>query len=336
MLIDATLAAALDTIGDEAQRAEQAGYDGIWVAEVNTDPFLPLVEAASRTQRVTLGTSIAVAFARNPMSLANIGNDLHRHSAGRFILGLGSQIRPHIEKRFSMPWSRPADRMHELIRALHAIWDCWNDGTALDFRGEFYRHTLMTPFFVPPPNPFGRPPVYLAAVGPAMTRVAAQVADGLFVHPFTTRRYLDEVTIPQLDAALREAGRARDEFVTCLPPFIVTGRDEMELAHGLAQTRQQLAFYGSTPAYARVLELHGWGSLHEQLNRLSKQGEWDQMSTLIDDEVVAAFAIVAEPDDVPGAVHQRYGGVIDRLGFPAPGAAHHEVAAALVPRLRTG
>ena len=334
MLIDATLAAALDTVGDEAQRAEQAGYDGIWVAEVDTDPFLPLVEAAARTQRVTLGTSIAVAFARNPMTLATIANDLQRHSGGRFILGLGSQIRPHIEKRFSMPWSRPADRMHELIRALHAIWSCWNDGTALDFRGEFYRHTLMTPFFAPPPNPFGRPPVYLAAVGPAMTRVAAQVADGLFVHPFTTRRYLDEVTVPELEGALREAGRARGDFVTCLPPFIVTGRDQAEMDQGLTQARLQLAFYGSTPAYARVLELHGWRPLHEQLNRLSKQGEWDQMADAIDDDVLHTFAIMAEPDDVPAAVQQRYGGIIDRLGFPAPGAAHHDVAAALVPRLR--
>jgi probable F420-dependent oxidoreductase len=335
MLIDATLAAALDTIGDHAHRAEEAGYDGIWVAEVDTDPFLPLVEAARRTQRVTVGTSIAVALARNPMTLANTANDLHRFSGGRFILGLGSQIAPHIEKRFSMPWSHPAPRMREFIRALHAIWSCWNDGAPLQFRGEFYRHTLMTPFFAPPPNPHGRPAVYLAAVGPAMTRVAAEVADGLFVHPFTTRRYLDEVTIPTLEAALQDAGRDRKDFVTCLPPFVVTGRDEAEMAHVLQQARMQLAFYGSTPAYARVLALHGWEQLHATLNRLSKQGEWEQMAAAIDDEVVDAFAIVAEPDDVPAAVRERYGGIIDRLGFPAPGAAHHDLAAALVPRLRT-
>jgi probable F420-dependent oxidoreductase len=169
-----------------------------------------------------------------------------------------------------------------------------------------------------------------------MTRVAAQVADGLFVHPFTTRRYLEEVTLPTLDAALREAGRERSDFVICLPPFIVTGRDQAALDHGVGLARQQLAFYGSTPAYARVLELHGWGALHEQLNRLSKQGEWEQMASLIDDEVLAAFAIVAEPDDVPAEVRARYGGIIDRLGFPAPGGAHPELAAELAPRLRAG
>ena len=315
MLVDATLDGAIESIGDQSAAAEAEDYDGVWVAEVARDPFLPLVTAAAHTQRVTLGTSIAVAFARNPMTLATVANDLQRASAGRFVLGLGSQIEPHITKRFSMPWSHPADRMRELIEALRAIWACWNDDLPLSFEGTYYRHTLMTPFFNPGPNPHGPPPVYLAAVGPRMTAVAGALADGLFVHPFTTPRYLDEVTLPALDAALDEAGRRRSDITVCLPAFVVVGEDDEQLAAAATRTRRQIAFYASTPAYRRVLDVHGWGDLQPRLNALSKQGQWQEMAGAIDDEVLHAFAAVGSTAEVAAELHRRFGGFVDRLSF---------------------
>lgn len=315
MKLDATLGADLGSIGANAAAAERAGYDGVWTAEVATDPFMPLAVAAEHTSTATLGTSIAVAFARSPMTVATIANDLQRFSQGRLILGLGSQIKPHIERRFSMPWSRPAARMAEYLQAVRAIWDCWNNDAPLAFEGQFYRHTLMTPFFNPGPNPFGAPPIFLAAVGPKMTEVAAQHADGLIIHPFTTRRYLDEVTMPTLDAELATAGRTRSDMVTCLPAFVAAGRDETELTAAANRARRQIAFYASTPAYHPVLQLHGWGALGEQLHTLSRQGAWDQMAAAIDDEVLTAFAAVGSPAEVAAELHRRYDGLIDRLGF---------------------
>lgn len=315
MKLDATLGADLSVIGANAAAAEAAGYDGIWTAEVATDPFLPLAVAAEHTSTAALGTSIAVAFARSPMTVATIASDLQRYSQGRFILGLGSQIKPHIERRFSMPWSRPAARMREYIQALHAIWDCWNSGTPLRFEGTFYRHTLMTPFFDPSANPFGAPPVYLAAVGPKMTAVAAELADGLIIHPFTTRRYLDEVTMPTLQAELDAAGRTRSDIVTCLPAFVAAGRDDQELQAACERARRQIAFYASTPAYRPVLGLHGWGALGAELHALSRQGGWDAMATAIDDDVLTTFAAVGSPQEVARELHRRYGDLIDRLGF---------------------
>jgi len=315
MLIDATIDAHLATVGTAAAAAEDTAYDGVWVAEINHDPFLAALHAADRTSRATVGTGIAVAFARSPMTVAMAADDLQRHSGGRFVLGLGSQIRPHIERRFSMPWSHPADRMREFIQALRAIWRCWAGGEPLQFAGRFYTHTLMTPFFSPGPNPYGPPPVYLAAVGPRMTRVAAQEADGLFVHAFTTPRYLREVTIPAVLEGLAEAGRRRDEFTVCLPAFVVTGDDESETGAARQRTRAQIAFYGSTPAYRPVLALHGWEDLHTELNARSKQGEWEQMAAAIDDEVLHTFAVVGTPSQVAAALRERFAGLVDRLSF---------------------
>lgn len=308
----------IGAIAEAAQRLEEVGYDGGLTAEMSHDPFLPLVIAAEHTETLELGTGIAVAFARNPMTLANLGYDLQVFSKGRFRLGLGSQIKPHIEKRFSMPWSHPAARMRELILAMRAIWACWNDGTPLDFRGEFYRHTLMTPFFVPGPNPYGDPRIQLAAVGERMTEVAGEVADGVILHAFTTRRYVEEVTIPALERGFARSGRTRDDFEISGPLFIVSGSDEEELTRARAGTKQQIAFYGSTPAYRGVLELHGWGDLQTELNRLSKQGEWVAMGELITDDILEEFAVVAEPEGVPEAMLARYGGIVDRLSFYAP------------------
>jgi probable F420-dependent oxidoreductase len=306
--------------GRAAKAQEDNGYDGIWSAETSHDPFLPLVLAAEHTERVELGTGIAVAFGRNPMTLANVGYDLQLYSKGRFLLGLGSQIRAHITKRFSMPWSHPAPRMREMVLAMRAIWASWNDRVPLRFEGEFYRHTLMTPFFDPGPNPYGTPKVFLAAVGELMTEVAGEVADGMLVHGFTTERYLNEVTLPALERgfAKAEGGRSRADFQLSLPAFVVTGSNDDELARAAKGTREQIAFYGSTPAYRGVLDLHGWGDLQTELNTLSKRGEWEQMGTLINDDVLEAFAVVAPLPDVPKRLKERWGGTVDRLSFYAP------------------
>ena len=320
MLIDGTLSPDLAGVAEESRTGEDLGYDGLWVAEVANDPFLPLALAAANTQHVTLGTSIAVAFARNPMTIAMAAHDLQRQSGGRFVLGLGSQIKPHITKRFSMPWTRPAARMREFVLAVHAIFTAWNDQAPLRFDGEFYTHTLMTPFFAQTPIPQGPPPIYLAAVGPAMTKVAGEVADGLFIHPFTTRRYLDQVTVPGITAALAAAGRARDTFTVCLPGLVVTGRDEREMSAARDAVRLQLAFYASTPAYRPVLAAHGWEQAQDELNVLSKQGEWGRMPALIDDGMLRTLAVVAEPQDLAAEISQRYGDIVDRFGFSMLGA----------------
>jgi probable F420-dependent oxidoreductase len=324
MLVDGGIGFDFNTVATSAQDAESAGYDGIWSAETGHDPFFPLLLAAESTTRVQLGTAIAVAFARNPMTLATTANDLQSHSKGRFILGLGSQIKAHIEKRYSMPWSHPAPRMRELILAIRAIWESWEKGTKLDFRGDFYTHTLMTPFFSPGPNPYGPPKIFLAAVGQLMTEVAGEVADGLLVHGFTTERYLREVTLPALEKGLERSGRNRSEFQISYPGFIVTGTNDKELGEAAKAVRSQIAFYGSTPAYRGVLELHGWGDLQRDLNQLSKRGEWAKMGDLIDDEMLDTFAVVCLPEEVSRRVLDRFGDVVDRVSFYAPYRADPE------------
>jgi probable F420-dependent oxidoreductase len=334
MKIDGGLGSDLSKVGEQAKRAEAVGYDAVWTAETAHDPFFPLVIAAEHTERVELGTAIAVAFARNPMILANIAYDLQAYSGGRFALGLGSQIKPHIEKRFSMPWSHPAARMREMVLAIRAIWDAWNNGTKLDFRGDFYTHTLMTPFFDPGPNPHGNAKIFLAAVGDKMTEVAGEVCDGILIHGFTTERYLREVTIPAIDRGLAKAGRSRDDFEIKYPGFVVTGRDDKEVAKAAQGTRQQIAFYGSTPAYRPVLDLHGWGELQTELNSLSKQGEWVKMGELIDDDILSAFAVVTEPEKVPDEIYGRYGDIVDRFSFYTPYTSDESQWSAALGRFR--
>lgn len=317
--VDAAVASGLTNVAQAATTLERRGYDCCWTAEINHDPFLPLVLAAEHTTRIELGTSIAVAFARNPMTVANVGWDLQEYSDGRFILGLGSQVQAHIEKRFSMPWSQPVRRMREFVLALHEIWGCWRDGTKLRFEGDFYTHKLMTPMFTPEPQPHAFPKVFVAAVGEVMTEMCGEVADGLLAHAFTTKRYFEEVTIPALRRGMERSGRQRSDFQLSAPIFVVTGETEGELAAGAAGTRKQIAFYGSTPAYRKVLELHGWGDLHTELHRLSLQGKWDVMGSLIDDEILEAFAVVAPLDEVASKIRDRCDGVIDRVlvGFPS-------------------
>lgn len=304
-----------------ARSAESAGYGGLWSAESAHDPLLPLVAASQSTSTLELGTAITVAFARNPMSLAYSAHDLQVLSGGRFMLGLGSQVRPHIQRRFDMPWSKPAARMREFIEAMQAIWSAWSTGDKLDFQGEFYSHTLMTPFFSPGPSPWGPPKVYLAAVGGHMTKVAGAVCDGLMPHPFTTDRYLRERTLPIVQHELSASGRALDDFSISFQGLVASGHTEEDMTVAIRRVREQIAFYGSTPAYHQVLELHGWGDLGAELNALSRTEDddrWVRMGELVDDEVLAAFAIVAEPDRVGDAVAKRYGDIVDRFNFYAP------------------
>jgi probable F420-dependent oxidoreductase len=333
MRVDGGIGSDLRAAASQAQKAEGEGYDGVWSAETGHDPFLPLVIAAEHTERLELGTGIVVAFGRNPMTVANLGWDLNTYSEGRFLLGLGSQIKPHIEKRYSMPWSHPAPRMREFISAMRAIWDCWQNGTKLDFRGDFYSHTLMTPFFDPGPNEHGAPKVLLAAVGAGMTTVAGEVADGMLVHGFTTERYLREVTLPTIEAGLASSGRRRADFQLSYPAFVVTGDTEEQIRTAATGTRKQIAFYASTPAYRPVLELHGWGDLQVELNTLSKRGEWDEMGRRIDDAVLDAFAVTGTPEEIPGLLNQRFGDLVDRISLYMPGGSGgHDVA----PRILAG
>ena len=318
MLVDGGISADLTQARAAATESEAAGYDGIWSAETSHDPFLPLLLAAEGTERIQLGTGIAVAFARNPMTVAQTANDLQLHSGGRFLLGLGSQIKPHITKRFSMEWSHPAPRMREFVLALRAIWESWNERTKLDFRGDFYTHTLMTPFFDPGPNPHGPPKVFLAAVGEKMTEVAGEVADGMLVHGFTTESYLREVTLPAIERGIAKGDRDRSAFQLSLPAFVVMGTNDEEMEASATGTRRQIAFYGSTPAYQGVLAHHGWADVGTEMNALSKQGKWAEMGELVTDEMLRTFAVVGSPEEVAPELRKRFGDVIDRLSFYAP------------------
>ena len=312
MYVDGGVSNDLNAVGAQAAEMEDMGYTGVMTAETAHDPFFPLLVAAQHTQRVQLMTSIAVAFARSPMTLANIGHDLNAFSKGRFVLGLGSQIRPHITKRFSMPWSSPAARMREYIMAMRAIWDCWHQQQPLEFTGEFYTHTLMTPFFTPTNVDYGAPKVFLAAVGPKMTEVAGEVADGVIVHAFTTEKYLRETTLPALERGFAKAGKKREDFEISYPMFVVTGSTEEDMHEAQQATCQQIAFYGSTPAYKPVLDSIGAGELQGELNTMSKQGRWKEMGELITPELLQEFAIVGEPQNLARQIATRYGDIVDR------------------------
>ena len=291
--------------GPMAAALEQAGYDAAWTFEGPHDPFFPLVLAAEATQHIQLGTSIAIAFARNPMICANIGWDLQAHSKGRFILGLGTQIKPHIVKRFSQEWSRPAARMREFALAVRAIWDCFEGNSPLDFRGEFYQHTLMTPVFNPGPNPYGPPPLFIAGVGPKMVEAVGEVADGLFIHPFHSADFLAQDTLPALTRGLATGKRKRENFQISCGTIVAVGSNDEEIATARQKARGQLSFYGSTPAYRGVLDLHGYGDLQPELNRMSKQGKWLEMITLIDDDLFDILAVSGTPAQAGEKIAKR-------------------------------
>jgi probable F420-dependent oxidoreductase len=308
----------LEAAAAAAVQAEADGYDGWSAFETQLDPILACAVAAERTRNVELGTSILVAFARNPMTVALQANDVQALSGGRFTLGLGSQIKPHITRRYSMPWSKPAARMREFILAIRAIWKCWETDGSLDFEGEFYSHTLMSPFFNPGPNPHGNPKIMLAAVGPLMTETAGEVADGILVHGFSTERYLREATLPALERGWEKAGRGREGFEITAPSMVVTADTDDERSAGVDFVRKQIGFYGSTPAYRPVLDLHGWGDLQEELTAMTKRGEWDAMSELITDEMVETFAVVGTPEEAVAEVKRRYGDIATRITLQLP------------------
>lgn len=314
-------------------RLEAIGYDRAFSFEAKHNPFVPLATAAEHTSTMQLGTAIAIAFARTPMTLANVAWDLQTLTGGRFALGLGSQIRPHIEQRYGMPWSRPAARMREMVLGIRAIWTAWETGEPLEFAGDFYTHTRMIPAFDPGPNPFGLPPILTAGFGPKMTEVAGEVADGFLVHPLNTRRSLLELTVPAIERGAARAGRDPTAIELTCVTIIVTGRDEAELARSREAVRQQLAFYGTTPAYRPVLDLHDRGHLHEELQVRSKRGEWVEMAELIDDEFLEAVAVVGEPEAIAPALRARLDGISDHVSLVnnrAPDPHHFaEVVAAL-------
>jgi len=312
MKVDGHLTPNWEKIPEHIKRLEAEGYSGVGAAEMAHDPFFPLLLAAEHSESIELHTGIAVAFARNPMNLANIGHDLNAYSKGRFTMGLGSQIRPHITKRFSMPWGAPAPQMKELIQAMRAIWDCWYEGKRLKFDGEYYTHTLMTPAFTRQNTEYGPPKVILGAVGPIMTRVAAEVADGMIVHPFSNEKYIREVTLPAIEEGLKRSGRKREDFEITYSPFIISGEDEKTFEQQKAAARQRISFYGSTPAYKNVLAVHGWGDLQGDLNRMSKEGKWNEMAELVTDEMLNTFGVMGEPDVVVDEIKKRYGDFVDR------------------------
>ncbi len=306
--------------GELFAELEAAGYDGANSYETKHDPFLPLALAARSTTSLRLGTAIAIAFARTPMLLATTARDLQDLSRGRFTLGLGSQIRPHITRRYSMPWSRPAERMRELVLGIRAIWDAWDGVAPLDFRGEFYTHTLLPPAFDPGPHEHGRARIHVAGVGPRIVAVAGEVADGLITHPFATRQSLEELVLPELGPA-----REREDFEVVVVVMLATGEAGPDLDAAVSTVRGQIAFYGSTPAYAPVLELCGWGDLHPRLNALSKEGRWADMTELVPDELVETIAVVGRRDEVASLVAERVDGLATAVSLECtrrPDPAH--------------
>ena len=310
---------------ERAHLLREAGASGVFTFEGPHDVFTPLALAAS-VEGLDLMTNVAIAFPRNPIHLAHQANDLQLLAKGRFTLGLGTQVRTQIEKRFGAEFDRPVARMTELVLALRAIFAAWNSGDRLDFRGAYYRHTLMTPTFSPGANRYGPPPIYVGALGPRLTRATANVADGLLVMPFGSKRFLQESTMPAVRDGLAASGRDDAEFAV-VPEIIVSAGDDH------SATRRLLAFYGSTPAYRPVLDVHGWGDLQPELNALSKQGRWEDMGKLIDDDILHTIAACGSPADIAAHIRDRVAGVSDRICIYQPGPIAMESLAAIVDAL---
>ena len=301
----------LGEIADTVPSYEKSGYSGLLTTELKHDPFLPLGVAAVNTKEVNLATGIAVSFLRSPMAVANLGWDLNEASHGRFTLGLGTQIRAHNEKRFSAPWSPPAPRMREYINALKAIWRCWKYGDKLDFKGDHYNFTLMTPEFVPEKSDLALPPVTLAAVGPLMLKTAAEVADGVRLHGFCTQKYYEETIAPKIQQGLSLSNRTRGNFEVSGGGFLATGADNDAVAKAAEIVRYRVGFYGSTPAYWPVLETHGYGDLGRKLNSMTKNGDWDKLAAEITDDVLNLFCVIGRYDELTSLVRNRFSHMCD-------------------------
>jgi probable F420-dependent oxidoreductase len=341
LAVETQLVAPLGQEAEAARQRKDFGFDGVFTFEGPHDVFFPLVAAAGAGLDLDLMTNVAIALPRSPIHLAHAAWDLQAMSGGRFRLGLGSQIKPQIERRYGAAWTRPVAQMRECIEAVRAIFTAWETGERLDYRGEFTTHTLMTPMFNPGPNPFGPPPILLGALGPKMTQLSAEVADGLLVMPFNSQRHLQERTLPAVDAGLAAAGRpARgtpdDQFEIVAEIIVACGRDETELAAAHAGARSLLSFYGSTPSYRPVLDVEGWGDLQTELNGLSKQARWGEMASTIDDTMLATLAVQGSPKECATEILARYGEVATRLAFYQPYAADPATTAELLEALRQG
>lgn len=321
MLLDVAVpvdANPLPTAVELARAAESIGFAALWTPETGHNGFLPLVLAAEHTTRMTLGTAVAIAFPRSPMITAQLAWDLAAYSQGRFVLGLGTQVRAHIERRFSANFDQPVARLRDYILALRAIWTCWQTGGPLRYRGEFYQHTLMSPFFNPGPIEHPTIPIYIAGVNSGLAQLAGELCDGFHAHPLNSARYLTEVLRPQVAAGAAKAGRDPSACMLAGSSFVITGAEPKQREQLRHFVRQQLAFYGSTPSYRPVLECHGWGGVGEQLSQLASQQRWTEMPALITDEMVATFAVEADPADLGAALRARYEGLLDRVALYIP------------------
>ena len=307
----------LNQAGRLAQAVETYGFDGLWVAEAAHNPFLPLSHAALATQRISLGTAIAVAFPRSPMIMAQTAWDLAAASQGRFVLGLGTQIKPHITKRFSAKWGKPVRQLREYIESLRSIWHSFQTGAALDYQGAYYRFSALTPGFAPQSMPFHDIPIYIAGVNTGLANLAGRLCDGFHVHSFHTPQYLREILLPAFQDGRLTGGRP-NKLTTSSAVFVVTGHDDAAIRASKHLTKSQIAFYASTPSYRPVLELHGWTDLIPRLNALLRRNRWSEMHSLVSDDMLEAFAVIAPPDELPYALRERYDGLLDRAGFYFP------------------
>jgi probable F420-dependent oxidoreductase len=332
----ALLSPELSLVPELVRRAEEVGYDAVFTFEGPHEPFLPLVLAAEHSKKLGVATGLAIAFARTPMTVANLAHDLQLYSEGRLILGLGTQIKPHVERRYGMPWGKPLARMREFVLATKAIFRAWNEGEKLDFKGEYYTHTLMPPLFKPSPSKKGPPPIYLGGVSPKATAVAGEVAEGLLVHPFHTERYLREVSLPAIDEGRARVGKTREGFVLSVQALIGVGTTDEDVDNARSMIRNQIAFYASTPAYAPVLELEGFGALQPMLQQMTREGRWVEMADQIPDELLERVAILGKPKDVAQSLRARYGDIAHRIAFASPFPVEDEAAAEVIRAYRAG
>jgi probable F420-dependent oxidoreductase len=305
----------LKVAADLGAKVEAYGFDGLWTAEAAHNPFLPLAVMGMTTQKIALGTQIAVAFARSPMTTAQMGWDLQSQTDGRFILGLGTQVKAHIERRFSMPWSAPIPRLREYIESLRAIWQSWQTGERLRYKGDFYSFTLMTPFFSPQPMQYHDIPIYVAGVNEKICQLAGEICQGLHAHGFHTAKYLKEVVLKNVETGLQAGNRSRDNFELVVPIFTVTGETDEEFQKNISETKGRIAFYAGTPTYRVVLEQHGWEAAGEKLSEMARFGKWDEMWKEISDDMLHEIAVVAAPDEIASKIKERYTGLADRVCF---------------------
>ncbi|OGO53273.1 MAG: hypothetical protein A2148_09095 [Chloroflexi bacterium RBG_16_68_14] len=328
----------LSQVAEAARRAEALGYDGAFTPETGHDPFLPHVIAAEHTQRLELGTAVAIAFPRSPMATAQIAWDLQKLSKGRFTVGLGTQVKGHIVRRYGMDWHPPGPRLREYILMMRAIWDSWQNGAKPAFEGKYYRYTLMTPFFSPGPIDFPRPKVHISAINPYNCRLVGELCDGIKLHGFNTPKYLREVILPNIKAGANKAGRDPKEIEICGLVFVITGRNEEEVEKAKAPVRQQIAFYGSTRTYRPVLDIEGWGDMNEELFALSLEGKWQEMATKITEDMLEQFAITGTYDEIVPKIKEKCAGVIDRItfGIPTRTPEDEERLKAMIKELQAG